>query len=276
MSNQIVFYFGKIYVVCVNHKHLPAALLITFLLVLGACNKNQRGTVFPVPGDDEEVEKRIVDKKDYTVDFSVGDSDDFHLANGYKNGYPFNCYWSRNAAKIENGKLNMSVYKENDTYYGAEYRAKQAKFHYGYYATRMKAANCPGVITSFFTYTHVPYWDEIDIEILGKNMRQVQFNYFAINKGGHDFVYDLWFDASEDFHEYGFDWQRDSITWYIDGIKVYQATVDIPTNPQQLMMNVWNCDDGEANWAGLFDESKLPVTAQYEFIAYIPANEAAI
>ena len=88
----------------------------------------------------------------------------------------------------------------------------------------MKAANCSGVISSFFTYTNQPVWDEIDIEFLGKDMTRVQFNYYTNGVGGHEFYFDLGFDASEDFHEYAFDWQRDSITWYIDGKAVYRAT----------------------------------------------------
>ena len=173
--------------------------------------------------------------------------------------------------KVENGKLNLSLYKEGNTIYGAEYRSRNMNFGYGYYATRMKAANCPGVITSFFTYTRYPVWDEIDIEILGKNMTQVQFNYYTNGVGHHEYLHNLGFDASLDFHEYGFEWLETSITWYIDGIKIYQATKDIPSHSSSLMMNLWNCRTNDV-WSGVFDESKLPVQSQYEFITYIPAN----
>lgn len=35
----------------------------------------------------------------------------------------------------------------------------------------------------------------------------MQFNYFTDSRGSHEFLYDLGFDASEEFHTYGFDWQ---------------------------------------------------------------------
>ena len=213
---------------------------------------------------------RLVSKDQYLVDYSKEFGKDFYLAHGYKNGYPFNCYWSREAGYLENDALNLKLYKEGDRYYGAEYRSRQGNFHYGYYAVCMKAARCNGTISSFFTYTHYPVWDEIDIEFLGKNFAQVQFNYYTNGVGGHEYLHDLGFDATADFHEYGFEWLKDSITWYVDGVKIHTATENLPSHPQYLMMNLWNCI-GHDEWSGPFDESKLPVTAQYKYIAYIPA-----
>ena len=46
-------------------------------------------------------------------------------------------------------------------------------------------------------------------------------------------MYDLGFDASEGYHTYGFDWQKDSITWYVDGKAVYTATQQYPVYCQQ-------------------------------------------
>ena len=221
---------------------------------------------------DPSEEARLMDKEDYLVDFSTGEwNNNFFLANGYKNGDPFNCYWKRSAGALEDGVLKLNLFKEGDRYYGAEYRSSRNEFHYGYYATRMKSASCSGVISSFFTYTYYPCWDEIDIEFLGKDTTKVQFNYYTNGQGNHEYVYNLGFDASLDFHEYGFEWLPDSITWYVDGYKVYRATKDIPSNPQHIMMNLWN-QKGQDAWAGAFDETKLPVQAQYEFIAYIPVN----
>ena len=248
------------------------SLFITFLTALSACSNNtSQGIVFPIPDDIKDEDRRLVDEEDYTVDYSVSDSEEFFLANGYSNRGMFNCTWSNRAGKIENGHLTLSIFKENNIYFGAEYRSRTMRFHYGYYATRMKASSCPGVISSFFTYTHYPVWDEIDIEFLGKNLSQVQFNYYTNGVGGHEYLHNLGFDASEDFHEYGFEWLPGTITWYVDGIKIYQANQNIPSHPQHLMMNLWNCV-GKDDWSGTFDESKLPTTAQYEFIAYIPAD----
>lgn len=68
---------------------------------------------------------------------------------------------------------------------------------------RMQPISNPGVVSSFFTYTgpsdNNP-WDEIDIEFLGKDTTKVQFNYYTNGVGGHEFLYDLGFDASESYH----------------------------------------------------------------------------
>ena len=251
----------------------PLVVLLTvFSTSLLSCKKTSNGTAYDMPDDYPDSERRLVDPKDYLVDYSKGGSSNFFLAHGYSNRGMFNCTWSRDAGKVENNKLNLSLYEKNGVYYGAEYRSIQPNYSYGYYATRMKPIKCSGVISSFFTYTGRPYWNEIDIEFLGKNTTQVQFNYFNKNEAGHAYLYQLKFDASEDFHEYGFEWLKESIAWYIDGIKVYEVKADdIPDESQHIMMNVWNCT-GKDFWSGPFDPSKLPVTAQYEFIAYIPAN----
>lgn len=240
--------------------------LIFLCGLLSACT-HTGGPVTPKEGE----ARKLVSENDYLVDFSKGYSNEFFFANGYKNGDPFMCYWSNEAGQLIDGSMKSTLYKKGDRYYGMEYRSRMMNYHYGYYAVNMKAAYCPGVISSFFTYTHNPVWDEIDIEFLGNNPTHVQFNYYTSGKGGHEYIYNLGFDASKDFHEYGFEWNKDSISWYVDGVKVYTATEEIPTHPQYIMMNLWNVT-GHDLWAGRFIDGTLPVSAYYKYFAYIPAN----
>lgn len=219
---------------------------------------------------DLSIPERLTPDADKIAVFANGTPTGFWARNDRGNGQPFNCSFQRNNASIGNGLLTLSLTKSVNNYVGAEYRT-YAKFSYGYYSVSMKAAKCPGVISSFFTYTWGP-WDEIDIEFLGDDTTRVQFNYYTNGGGGHEYYYNLGFDASEDFHEYGFDWQPDSITWYVDGKAVHRATVDIPAAPGHIMMNLWNVADSNANWAGKFDDSKLPVYAQYQWIGYKSAE----
>ena len=103
----------------------------------------------------------------------------------------------------------------------------------------MQAIKNDGVVSSFFIYTgpsdNNP-WDEIDIEVLGKDTTKVQFNYFTNGVGNHEYMYDLGFDASKGYHTYGFDWQPDKITWYVDGKEVYSATTNIPSTPGKIVL----------------------------------------
>lgn len=240
------------------------ALLSAVLMLLG-CSR-QSADLSPYPAE------RYTEEGDKIADFSKGEPFGFWARHDRGNGSPFNCAFSRENAVISDGLLTLTLNQSGDRYVGAEYRT-WSTYSYGFYSVRMKAAKCSGVISSFFTYTGWP-WDEIDIEFLGDDTTKVQFNYYTNGIGGHEYVYDLGFDASEDFHEYGFDWREDAIVWYVDGKAVYAATENIPAAPGNIMVNLWNVADSHANWAGKFDPTGLPVTAQYEWFGYQSADGA--
>lgn len=211
--------------------------------------------------------------EDATViaDFRKGETPVFFASDGWTNGSCFDCGWYKENTSFDGGVLNLTIDKDHSgkyNYSGAEYRTTDF-YHYGYYETSMQAIKNDGVVSSFFTYTgpsdNNP-WDEIDIEILGKDTTKAQFNYYTNGVGNHEYMYDLGFDASEGFHTYGFDWQPDHITWYVDGKEVYTATSDIPSTAGKIMMNVWpgiTVDD----WLKPFD-GKTPLTARYQWVTY--------
>ena len=216
------------------------------------------------------IEGKFTPDSDKIVIFGDSYPQGFWARNDRGNGSPFNCSFRNSNAAVANDLLTLSLTREGHGYAGAEFRSV-TRYSYGYYSVSMKAASCPGVITSFFTYFGRP-WHEIDIEFLGNDTTKVQFNYYTNGEGGHEYYYELGFDASEDFHEYGFDWQPDSITWYVDGKSVYKATVNIPSVDGNIMMNLWNVADSNSGWAGKFDDTKLPVYAQYQWIGYKSAK----
>ena len=212
------------------------------------------------------------------ADFRKGQPSSFIASDGWSNQSVFNCFWHKENTSYKDGVLNLTIDKKRSDskypdsakypYSAAEYRT--TKFYgYGYYETSMQAIKNDGVVSSFFTYTgesdNNP-WDEIDIEVLGKDTTKVQFNYYTNSKGDHEFMYDLGFDASEAFHTYGFDWQPDHITWYVDGKAVYTAYDNIPKTPGKIMMNVWpgiTVDD----WLKPFN-GNTPLTARYQWVTY--------
>ena len=243
-------------------------LILVFSLILCSCRQTPSGTGNIPPEEAGNI--RLTENEDKIAVFADGYPDGFWARNDRGNGHPFNCSFRRSNAVVADGLLTLSLTESGGGYVGAEYRT-QARFSYGYYSVSMKAASCPGVISSFFIYTGWP-WDEIDIEFLGDDTTRVQFNYYTGGRGGHEYIYELGFDAAEDFHEYGFDWQPESITWYVDGVPVYRATADIPSTAGHIMMNLWNVADTNADWAGQFDGSRLPVYAQYQWIGYKSAE----
>ena len=255
--------------VYINFKKMALLLIISIFVILftGCVHSGQHSSV-------EGLEDLFTNEEDILFDFRKGhDETQFHKA-FWSNGYPFNCRWSYdNITFDETDGMNVSLTKVDETYYGAEYRTHR-KFSYGYFSVKMKAIKCDGVISSFFTYIHNP-WDEIDIEFLGNRTNEVQFNYYTKGKGGNEYHHKLGFDASEDFHEYGFYWAPDSITWYVDGKPIYRATKNIPTTVAQILINVWNVHPDVKEWAGLFKGDNLPVTAEYQWFAYKPHENFA-
>lgn len=205
------------------------------------------------------------------ADFRQGETELFFASDGWTNGSCFDCGWYKENTKIADGYLSLTIDQDKTgkySYSGAEYRTAD-HYGYGYYETSMQAIKNDGVVSSFFTYTGESEnnpWDEIDIEILGKDTTKVQLNYYTNGIGNHEFMYDLGFDASEGFHTYGFDWQPDSITWYVDGKEVYKATDNIPSTPGRIMMNTWP-GTGVDSWLNPFD-GNTPLTARYQWVSY--------
>lgn len=143
----------------------------------------------------------------------------------------------------------------------------------------MKPLKKAGTISSFFTYTGEAdgtRWDEIDIEFLGDDTTKVQFNYYSDSVGEHEKIYELGFDASEEWHNYGFEWREDCIIWYVDGKAVYKATENIPITNAKIMTNLWNVDTENypdlKDWAGVFDGNTDGATAEYSWIGFNAAT----
>ena len=82
-------------------------------------------------------------------------------------------------------------------------------------------------------------------------------------------MHDLGFDAAEDFHTYAFEWHEDKIVWFVDGVEVYSATESIPVTESKIMMNAW-CGTGVDSWLKAFDDSNLPLVAEYKWFSYTP------
>ena len=210
------------------------------------------------------------------VDFSEGQPQGYEIADGWTNGSMFNVTWRKSNVTFEDGKMQLIIDKDGKAtsdipYSGGEFRTR--KFYgYGRYEVCMKPIKNDGVVSSFFTYTGPSDknpWDEIDIEFTGKDTTKVQFNYFTSGRGNHEYMHELGFDASEDFHTYAFEWYEDKIVWFVDGVEVHSANQLIPVTRGKIMMNAW-CGTGVDSWLNPFDDSKLPLVAEYKWFSYTP------
>ena len=201
-------------------------------------------------------------------------------ANGYSNGSMFNTGWRADHVWHSGGVMGLNLNTtpcpsgcSGKPYASGEYRTTDV-YSYGRYEVRMKAASGgAGTVSSFFTYTGPSDgkpWDEIDIEILGKNTWQMQTNYFTNGVGGHESVINLGFDAAAGYHNYAFEWWNGgTINWFVDGRLVKQENGSrgkLPTNPGRIMMNLWP-GTGVDSWLGKFTYSGQR-TATYDWVKY--------
>ena len=251
------------------------------------------------------------------IDFEGGaNADVLFESDGWTNGDVFNVVWKKSNVHYENGIMRLGITEEaatawlDDAEVEFDYTAGEARtqnyYHYGDYEVSMKPSANPGTASTFFVCTG-PYdtkfvldengdyvldengqrttvanaHDEIDIEFLGKDTTKVQFNFFVDGKGGNEYMYDLGFDASEEFHRYGFRWAPDSITWFVDGTPVYKVTTDtsveegknvkhaekLPSTPGRILANYW-CGNARAwGWMGTYAGNENDNGTEYQWIA---------
>jgi beta-glucanase (GH16 family) len=143
--------------------------------------------------------------------FTALNPHDWSVAN-YTFGHPyFDTDWSIKQVVIKTGlTLKITPQKGHENgYIGASVRRKKPT-RYGLYEAVIMPARGAGVITGFFTYTGPHYGtrhDEIDIEFLGKNTRQIHIATFVDGKRWNRFI-DLGFDASDRPRSYAFEWGK--------------------------------------------------------------------
>lgn len=166
---------------------------------------------------------------------------------------------------------------------GAEYRTKDS-FKYGRFEASIKAPGKEGMLTSLFTYFDgLPgdtwassKWNEIDFEIMGRYKNDVQLNTITPGQGNHVRHQYVNFNPSLDYHTYAFEWTKEYVAWFIDGVEVYKQTEDhikTLTRAQKLMMNIWS--PIYTNWAGVWNDALLPAFGYYDWAAYYKYTPAS-
>ena len=249
--------------------------------------------------NDAPLVKRVI--ADFTGDAEA--RSEVFASDGWENGSDFNTWWISDNVRYENGmaSLYISEMKEEDKpanvqtaeYFGGEMRTTHF-YGYGDYTVRMKPSDTPGTASTFFVCTgdydkwydedgnvvKENPWDEIDIEFLGYDTTRVQFNYFAAGVGNHEKWIDLGFDASEEFHDYGFRWTPDDITWFVDNEPVYKVwRNDVkegegwPTTPGRIIMNYWCGTENLNDWMMEFEDD-YDGHSDYEYISTTAEPEA--
>jgi beta-glucanase (GH16 family) len=160
-------------------------------------------------------------------------------------------------------------------YKGAEIYSSQS-WLYGKIEVRMKVAKASGILSTFFTYKNGSEisgtkWEEIDIEVLGKNNAQTfQSNIISgYPKKTSEMLHNQNFSLADDYHTYGLEWTPDYVAWFFDGKEVRRTTGDqvkALVNPQSFRFNLWAANISA--WVGTFNGASLPVYQYVNWISY--------
>lgn len=230
------------------------AILIAFaiLIVVGIAAyiwPHPKYTIVPDRGDG----------KSFNLSFSDGfEESDWYISDFTFLSQFYRAGWVAENVHFENPSISLKINRkpvDHQPYSGAEVQ-KRGYYGFGRYEVVMQAAPGSGVVSSFFTHTDATFGDphdEIDIEFLGNNTRQIHANVFADGKTNGSIYIDLPFDAAEEAHLYAFDWQPDAITWFVDGVAkktVTSAERPIPQNPGRIIMNIWTGSHDQYAWHG--------------------------
>jgi beta-glucanase (GH16 family) len=200
----------------------------------------------------------------YRNDFTFLSSSDFRKSD-WISGQSEDLTWKPENVQFHYGKMTLSINNDSGNKTAGEVFTNNL-FGYGMYEVRMRPIKNPGVVSSFFNYfSENDIGTEIDIEFLGYDTTKIQFNYYTNGVRGKPCLYDLGFDAADDYHIYGFNWMENSIVWYVDGEPVYEATENIPQHEAPIAMDAWPSNDEE--WAGKYDGT-APLKAYYDWISY--------
>jgi endo-1,3-1,4-beta-glycanase ExoK len=206
---------------------------------------------------------------------SQADLKPWAVSDGWTNGNVVDTDWRRSQVRLDNRQLQLVLERDPSTTtgYASGEIISTTRYQYGYFEADLKAATGDGIVTGFFTYigpVHKEPWNEIDVEILGKNTRQVQFTYHVDGKDSGGVVVDLPFDSAASFHRFAFDWQPSYIRWYVDGrlmLTENGSKLPLPTHPQEIVADLWNGRDVDA-WLRPFHWTGHPIVATIRCISY--------
>ncbi|KAG7088476.1 hypothetical protein E1B28_012465 [Marasmius oreades] len=147
--------------------------------------------------------------------------------------------------------LKASAYDNNGFVQSAEIATQRSDILYGTFRIRAQVPSVPGAVFGFFTYFSNS--QEQDIEFLSAEPNYYQRVHYT-NHPGQDpgATLDVTIPGA-DFTTFGnhrIDWLPSRTTYLYDGsglTSTKQLTVNVPTTPSRLILNVWS--NGDPGWS---------------------------
>ncbi|MFM7023163.1 MAG: family 16 glycosylhydrolase [Flavobacteriales bacterium] len=177
--------------------------------------------------------------------------------------------------------LGLSLQAKN--YKGAEIYSTESVL-YGKFEMCIQASKASGLLSTFFLYKNGSEqqgaaWEEIDIEIFGKNdALSFQSNIITGTNGAtkSEQVHTNNSSLADDFHIYTLEWTPDYIAWYLDGEEMRKSTgaqVALCKSAMSYRFNSWI--SSSVPWVGTFTDTDLPVHQFVDWISYSTYTKGA-
>lgn len=168
---------------------------------------------------------------------------------------------------------------ETKSFLGAEVRSTET-IRYGRVKARVKLAKGSAVVSALVAiYTPWPAvdWNEFDVESLGKNTNEIQFNAMVytgprpptstpVSPTQDPSLQQLGFDSSQDFHVYTIEWTPEEAVFLIDDTVYHRwnSQMDLIGLPQNVLLTIWASDS--ISWAGPVTNETANAEAVYDWV----------
>jgi endo-1,3-1,4-beta-glycanase ExoK len=212
-------------------------------------------------------------------DFNHFDGRRWYISDGWANGPWQGCAWSRRNVALKAGILTLKLTPTRNRlrdYQCAELQSR-SRFGYGTYEGRIRAARGSGIVSALFTYSGRPatsIHDELDFEVLGRDTRTVETNYFVKGQSLGGRRASLGKDGASEFTTFAVEWRPTGLRWFVDGRPVRtDSKVAVPSTPGKIYLSIWNVAAGQQDWGGRTDRRALPASVEYDWIAFTPAGQ---
>nr|AAK51119.1 xyloglucan endo-transglycosylase [Carica papaya] len=178
--------------------------------------------------------------------------------------------WGPQHQRVEQGVLTIWL----DSTSGSGFKSLHT-YQSGYFgaAIKLQPGYTAGVITSFYLSNNEDYpgnHDEIDIEFLGTTPGEpytLQTNVFIRGSGdrnivGREVKFHLWFDPTQDFHNYAILWTPSEIVFFVDDVPIRRyprkSDATFPLRTMWVYGSIWDA----SSWAT--DDGKYKADYQYQ------------
>ncbi len=182
---------------------------------------------------------------------------------------------------VSDGKLHLTMRKEKSAYmkkhgfgdYSCASLYSKGRSSYGYYEVLAKPMDSAGSSAFWFQREETPGWlTEIDVFEIGGNAKDLEYSY---NMNLHVwktprtkqnwYLLGIWvapWRLADDYHVYGFEWGKDELIFYVDGVPVYTVENTHWHQPLRMIFDSETMPD----WLGLPEDKDLPSTFSIEYV----------